>query len=564
MSKYHKAEQAVPPDEIWPKVAATEKQIDGWKAELVKSAECQEYLARRGIDLAIAAAWQWGFAPRWKFRNDLDVYTEAPGMEAPALVIPHYRGDKLLGVKFRTITSPKLFTQLRGSSMDGLYNLAQLADPATISDVLVLEGPEDCALARSHGWNATAIIAAGSKLLAGDLATVRAYKNVFLIGDQDKAGIAAMDRLAKQLPAEQVIRVRMPKFKDIGDLWKADPAAFIVALRRILRFAQGCREYFDLADLLTEEEIGEAVETENHVVSQLIPEGTINMFFGVEKSGKSLLTRYFGKCVANGVAVFGKYRTTKRPVVCFDLENGDADLRKFTQHFARIGPEKIRYRTRRTGVPALDSPALLRMCEQHRPLLILDALTKFLKPGTDPFKPGEMSEFFDQLLNLCASGATVLLIHHAVRTDADRYANSHQIGAAVSRSFAIIKDPNEVSLCHVRMEGQLFRGAEPISENLIAFPVIRETGHFGLAEYQSDIDKLLEFVRMQPGQCCSKETVKKRQGMRAARNLELLDVAVAQSLLVIRDDGKVAFPNSRNADAENLTFPEAGTRRNVN
>jgi len=134
---------------------------------------------------------------------------------------------------------------------------------------------------------------------------------------------------------------------------------------------------FEYADLLDENEISEAEDVEKHAIEKLVPCNAISMLFGEEKSGKSLLSRYFGKSVANEIKVFGKYATQKMPVLCLDLENNTQDIRAFTTYFTRLGSERIRYRTRQTGVPPLDSPALLRLCEREHPLIIIDSMTKF-------------------------------------------------------------------------------------------------------------------------------------------------------------------------------------------
>src|ERR1019366_8359817 len=133
--------------------------------------------------------------------------------------------------------------------------------------------------------------------------------------------------------------------------WKATLIAFPAKMRRILRFAQGSRDYFEYVDLLDENEISEAEDIEKHAIEKLVPCNAISMLFGEEKSGKSLLSRYLGKSVANKIKVFGKYTTEKMPVLCLDLENIAQDIRAFTKYFATLGAEKIRYRTRQTGVP---------------------------------------------------------------------------------------------------------------------------------------------------------------------------------------------------------------------
>src|ERR1019366_7749993 len=115
-------------------------------------------------------------------------------------------------------------------------------------------------------------------------------------------------------------------------------------------------------DLLTESEIRTAGNVDLYAVDQLIPLNSISMFFSEEKSGKSQLLTYILKCIANGMPVFGNYATRKMPVIVLDLEASDADIAGYLSHFSGLGTEQIRYFTRKTGVPPLDSPALLQLC----------------------------------------------------------------------------------------------------------------------------------------------------------------------------------------------------------
>lgn len=566
-NKNGNAPQAAPPKAAPPKAKpaehtpfqGTEEMVQEMRVALARSRECLDYICGRGVSLKVAADLKWGFSPSWSFKDDEDNI-----VDRPALSTPHYADSKLVGIKYRTVDGTKLFSQQKGSTIDGLYGRGTLDPKAT--EVSVFEGPEDTALAISHGVNAVGLIAAGSKLAKDDLRVLCGYERCYLIGDQDTAGQKSMDALQQRLPAEKAIRVRMPGFKDIGEFWKSDPAQFADKLRRILRFAQGSRDCFEWADLLDEIEISEAQGVDRYAIDKLVPCNAISMFFGEEKSGKSLLSRYMGKCVANGSKVFGKYATTKMPVLCLDLENDSQDLRAFTRHFARLGPEKIRYRTRRTGCPALDSPALLRLCERWHPLIIIDSMTKFLN-GADPYHPGDMSVFFDKLLNLCAAGATIVLIHHAIRSDVERYADSHQIGANVARAFAVVSE-DRPRLNRVRLEGQLFRGSEPVSENLIAFPLIADRGEFGLSSdsdpFAADLEALINFVKSQPGEACRKEAIKNRPGRRSTANLKLLDLAIERGKLAVRTDRKISFPNAGTVSSEVIPFPSQGTDGNGN
>src|SRR5579872_1242438 len=503
---------------------------------LARNPLCQQYIENRGISLTVAGDLKWG-SKLWKF-------SESPHPQT-ALAVPHSVGGKLAGCRYRTIDGSKLFSQAFGSTIDGLYGVSVLDQKS--AEVSIYESPEDIALAISHGFNATGIIAAGSKLGPNDIRCLSEYERIYVVGDQDIAGQKAMDTIAMRLPPEQVIRVRMPGYKDVGDLWKSKPAGFRENLKHILRFARASRVHFQLDDLLTESEIRMAGNTERHAVDKLVPLNDVTMFFSEEKGGKSQLITYLGKCVANEVPVFGKYPTRKMPVVVLDLEASEADIAGYLSHFSRLGPEQIRYLTRKTGVPSLDSPALLRLCERERPLLLLESLTKFVatvSKDESMFDPAAMSRFFDKVLNLCAAGATVIITHHATRADAERYADSHQIGAAVARAYALVS-LDRPRLERVRLEAKLCRGAEPISENLIAFPVIAERGEFGLAAISGadpDVERVVEFVRLKGRAMRDLIKSKDGAGIKTSRAVDAIARALKAGLLIEDSERFLSVP----------------------
>lgn len=538
--------------------AATMADVARMAAALENDSEVREYVTNRGISLDVARKLKFG-AATWTFEKTGTTH---------ALVTPHAVNGELVGVKARTIRKPKEFSQIPGSSIDGLYarGLLDHASP----DVLVFEGPEDCALAISRGFNAVSIIAADSKLSDDDLRILEKFERIYLVGDQDIAGKKAMDKLKNRLDRTKTIRVRLPGVKDIGDIWAANPnpAAFKDYLRRAMRQAQTIRERFDIDDLLTECEIRERQEDATpYVVDKVFPMNAITMIFGEEKSGKSLLTTYILKCVANGKKVFGELATAKRPVLYLDRENSQDEIAGMTEHFAEIGPEPIRYRTRETGCPEPADPGLIAFCEKYKPLVVFDSLTKFSKSANKEqlsgWNPGEMSELFDKLLDLCAAGATVVIIHHATKADAEKYANSHQIGAGVSRAY-LIKSEDRPRLHRVRMEGKLSRGAEPTSFNLIAFPTIADRGCFGLADpasMKSDVDMVCEWIATRHPEGCTRIAVRKdMKGMRTSRKGAAIDAALKDGKLTERD-GVLHVPIVGNTHSKNSTFPSAGNAR---
>ena len=496
----------------------TPADVERMQMALAKSQAARDYIERRGISLKIATDLKWGFAER-AFDD---------GKQHPALAHPHYQQSKLVGISFRSIDGPtkSRFTQAAGSSIDGLYG-----DPGIAADVHIFEGPLDIALARTFGLNACGYLSAISKPLTPDIQLLSIFDRIFLVGDQDMPGKKLMDDLQPRLPAEQSIRVRLSGFKDVGEIYNDAPTAFPKRMAGILRLARASRDYFELEDLFTAREIAEGVaDLEPCIVAKLFPRGAISMLYGQEKNGKSILTYYIAKCVANGVKVFGKYETVKTPVLYLDLENSDQDIENFQKLFARVGPEEVHYRNRKTTVPTLASPGFLRFCEKYKPLVILDSLTKHTPPGADPFNPRDMSQFSDLMLNACAAGATIIMIHHSTRADDERYANSYAIGAGVVRSFCVIS-LDRPKLGQVRLEGKLFRGDAPVSENLIAFPVITEQGCFGIADSSNPFERMISFVDEQPDKMCTTTQLRKFMRRRKDTVLEMVRKAVATQRL---------------------------------
>jgi len=558
----HSSAKASQAPEVESKFAGTDEMVDRLQTALARSPECQQYIEGRGVSLKVAAELKWGFSPARSFAEEHDNL-----VQKPALAIPHYIGGNLMGIKFRTIDGTKLFTQMPGSSISGLYGTGILDRDA--HRVLVLEGPEDVALAASHGFNATGIIAAGvvsasSKLSNGDVRLLSSYARIYLVGDQDIAGQKSMDAAAAQLPPEKVIRVRLRGVKDIGDLYAGAPAEFEHNLKQALRIGDIQRQHFTLEDLETESEIMAGGTGElPFLVDGLIPLDDFTMFAGKEGSLKTLLALYIGKCVANGEPVFGRFKTRKKPVVYLDAENHHGTHQVYLRFFQGVGSEEIHFRTLRYGVPALTDAALLRLCEMHRPLLILDSLIRF--GGSRDRDGSEMTELMEQIARLVTAGATVVLIHHSRRSNEEEYANSFAIGATVAFWYAIVKE-GAGPITGIRMVHKKSRGSVQINRSLIAFPAILTRGRFELDEadkHEAELHDLIEFLRSQPGQACSKETIKQRRGRRAEANLKLLDLAIERSLLIVRKDRKVAFPSPGTTEAENIPFPSAGTNGNA-
>ena len=521
------AERPEPPPPEPKHLEITEGEVALMEAALDRNPAAQEYLASRGISMEVARRLRFGYASH---------YFKECG-ELPAIAMPDFRDGNLTGVKYRS-TEGKHFTHAAGSSQAGLFNRDGL-DPSA-SKVLLFEGPLDAALALSFGQNAAALHSASAQLAAPDLAALKQYLKIYLIGDMDSAGQDAMNAASKLLPPEKISRVRLPAVKDIGELYAQNPATFTENLKAALRVADIRRPRFTWDDLETETELkagGTGVLP--CLVDNLLPLDDLTMLAGREGSCKTLLALYIGKCVANGVPVFGCLKTEKKPVLYLDAENHGGTHEVYIPLFENIGPEEIRWRTLKHGVPSLTDPALIQIVEEKRPLLIVDSLIRFC--GMSDRDNTEMTAVMEQLTRLVTAGATVLLIHHTKKSDEEEYANSFAIGATVAFWYAVVTDAS-LGLKRVQMLHKKARGGSEINRNLIAFPAILDRGMFVLDgdPPKSDKEKVVEFVRARGG--CNSITIKKELlGMSKSRKDKALKEAVEAGELVKSPIGREVF-----------------------
>jgi hypothetical protein len=533
-------------------------QVDLLHKQLATSPEAQAWMSKCGISADVADELQLGASERVYFKKKLKDYSAA-------VVTPHYdlSGSTLIGLKARAVPA-KDFDQEPGSSIDGLF-AAALLDPLS-KEVVILEGDKDIAIALSHGFNATGILSAQSKLSKEDIALLAQYKRVFLIGDQDIHGIEAMDRIEKQLSPEKVVRVRL-QVNDIGALYEENPADFKNQLRAALRHAAVTRKVFDWDDLLVEDEIVNQQGTSlKYAVDQIIPLRRVTMIFGQEKSMKSLLVLYIGKCVANGVRFLDTYGTTKMPVLYLDAEHGVVG--EYLSWMQNLGDDPIHFRTLETGIPALDDPSLLKICETMKPLIVVDSLHKFNTSGGSSWASFNMEPIMAKLQRLTTLGATVIIIHHAVRDNAARYADSFAIGANVDFMYAVVADPPQPNgVRKLTMIGKPSRGAMPPTLKLIAFPHMKELGKFALDgdPVKTDKELVYDFIGANPHS--NTRTIMKGVPINHNRVDAILKAGEKDGEFVVTEgdrkakhyDLKTTVPDLRERSNDDSVFPEAGT-----
>lgn len=146
------------------------------------------------------------------------------------IAIPYYRGDNIVGTKYRTVGETKSFTQDRGSEQI-FYNWNCLSDETLAKlPLIITEGEVDCWSALQSGFDRTVSVPCGapstqvgerSAMKYAFLETMPAIPDdlpVILATDNDEPGAALRADLALRLGRKRCKWVRYPRgCKDLND-----------------------------------------------------------------------------------------------------------------------------------------------------------------------------------------------------------------------------------------------------------------------------------------------------------------------------------------------------------
>jgi twinkle protein len=155
---------------------------------------------------------------------------------ADTIAIPYFRGDQVVGVKYRTIAGEKRFSQEPGSAQI-FYNGNCLSDPSLESQpIIITEGELDCWATMQAGYSRVVSVPGGAPATeVGDRATTKydfvnampastAKAQIIIAVDGDGPGDALRQDLARRLDRRRCRWVRYPTtapdIKDMNDVLK--------------------------------------------------------------------------------------------------------------------------------------------------------------------------------------------------------------------------------------------------------------------------------------------------------------------------------------------------------
>lgn len=333
------------------------------------------------------------------------------------------------------------------------YRLPELLEAVTAGrTVYVVEGEKD--VATLEGWGLVATCnAGGAGKWRSEYAAAFAGADVVLLPDNDQAGRAHMDDVARQL-SPIAARVRLldlakhqadfPEKADVSDWAKlGGTAETLAALAETEAEAWTPRapeapwEKFMLRDMLDYRPKGE------WLVEDWLGAGQLAVLYGAPKTGKSFVALDMGLRIAHGWEWFGK--KTRKSAVFYIAGEGGEGVKKRVALWAQERPRRD---------PAAPFVMVPKRFDFHEPgagvgqiadwikqagpwlgapfgLIVVDTLARAMGAG-DENAAADMGRVIETCDRLRAeTGCTVLLVHHAGK-DAARGMRGHSslFGAA--------------------------------------------------------------------------------------------------------------------------------------
>ncbi len=260
------------------------------------------------------------------------------------------------------------------------------------------------------------------------------------------------------------------------------------------------------------------------MVEGILPRASVTLLAGEPGSYKTWLALALLRGVATGGNFLGR-KCAQASVLYLDRENPLAVMR---ERLAVLGIEQSAAADCRIwggwlddAPPGIGDIRILEIARDRRPLIVFDSLIRF-HAAADENSATEMSMVMADLRALANAGATVVALHHKPKSEGAHYRGSSDIAGGVDTAWAVSRDRDAGLL---RLECFKSRFAEEFS--LTLRPELTGVGDFVVtgspeaSSEQSDIEKLAEAIRRNPGQ--PKERVIETSAVRRARARALLE-----------------------------------------
>jgi DNA primase len=351
---------------------------------------------------------------------------------------------------------PRDFKQRRPDGNSGwIYNIKDVPLvpynlPAVIKtkSIIIVEGERDADRLNSMGLTASCNPMGAGKWRA-EYNTHFKDKKIAIIPDNDDVGNNHAQTVAKNLKgiAESIKIVELPDLPAKGDV--SDWIAKGGTKDELIDLIKQCQEWIpedkkyliSIGDILNQE-----IEPTKWDIADIMPEGCLVLLSAPPSNYKTWLALDIGRCVSEGLPFLGR-DTQIRKVYYIDKENPRAVLK---DRFQKLGiksnhPFYIWPLWGEKEPPSFNNDVYIELAKE-KPLIIIDSLIRFYPKGTDENTSTDISPVMAFLRKLTKAGATVLVLHHAGKSDGSDYRGSSDILGGVDIAYTIKKQDNPSTL----------------------------------------------------------------------------------------------------------------------
>ena len=383
-----------------PGMAYTLAQLERAEGQLERAAD---FLKGRGITMETAR--------RLRFGSET-----GPGFEFGYLAMPTFVEGELAAVKFRA-TKPtgrdkKWKKWRRDEKTSWLFNRDVLKVSSVFDELIIVESELDAAMLGSGlALSAVSVDTAGHKLTEADAALLKEYNGRLLFApDTDAPGVNCALRIAEEIGQESASAIKPPT-KDLGDLYKQDPAAFEEKFEELRSKATPIWQtaFRSVSQLDT----GEA----RVLIEKILVEGN-TMVGAASGVGKTWWMLSMAKALCTGKPFLGVFAVPEQVKVIYLIpEAGDRTFRKRAERMGLpIDGENFLCRTMKDGILRLDDLALEMAVKDWKPVIFLDTAIRFSgakdeNSSSENAAEGGLAFCIANLLNLGA--AAVVSAHHS-------------------------------------------------------------------------------------------------------------------------------------------------------
>ena len=223
-------------------VSAPLDKFEPYVSTLRNSQVAKDWLAGRGISLETAEQFSLGYV-----QTPLPqvVPSNHPWASKGWVLFPEVRDGRVVAVKYRSVMGKRIpkteteqgwsgFAQRRDMLKSPLYNQEAIN---SMEPVLVTEGEPDCLVLAQAGFLAVSLPSAGFNPTPEMREALKRSAAIYLAGDMDEAGIAAMTKLHKELggddPRGRTYMIQWPApHKDANDVFLKHCHADISTFRK--------------------------------------------------------------------------------------------------------------------------------------------------------------------------------------------------------------------------------------------------------------------------------------------------------------------------------------------